>query len=183
MSISILNTKISDVKVIKPLCFNDSRGYFFESFNSQQFNQNLGTDITFVQDNESMSKKNTLRGLHYQIKKSQAKLIRVISGEILDVFVDLRRSSKHFGLWDSVVLTSENKYQVYIPKGFAHGYYVKSDIAIISYKTSDYWHPEYEQTIIWNDPELGIDWGNILKPIISQKDQAGLPFLKSKMYK
>ena len=183
MSISILSTKISDVKVINPLCFNDSRGYFFESFNNDQFNKNLDTQITFVQDNESMSKKNTLRGLHYQIKNSQAKLIRVISGEILDVFVDLRKSSKYFGLWDSVVLTSENKYQVYIPEGFAHGYYVKSDTAIIAYKTSNYWHPEYERTLIWNDLDLSIDWGNDTTPIISQKDQDGLPFLKSDLFK
>jgi len=183
MSISIINTKNEDVKIIKPEYFNDERGYFFESFNNKEFKNNVDNSISFVQDNQSLSKKNTLRGLHYQVKKSQAKLVRVIVGEIFDVFVDLRKSSKQFGLWDGVILSSENKLQLYIPKGFAHGYYVKSNMAIISYKTSDYWCPDYEQTIIWNDKDLAINWGNLSKPIISQKDQAGLAFLKSKMYK
>ena len=180
---NIINTKFDKAKIIEPKCFEDERGYFFESFNQKEFKQKVDDKINFIQDNQSLSKKNTLRGLHYQIKKTQAKLIRVLEGKIFDVFVDLRKSSKLFGKWQGVILSSENKYQLYIPKGFAHGYFVKSDIAIISYKTSDFWYPEHERTILWNDKDLNINWGNNLPPIISEKDQCGLPFNQSSFFK
>ena len=171
MKISVIDAYIPDIKIIKPKCFLDSRGSFFESFNKLEFNENIGQSISFVQDNQCFSKQNILRGLHYQIKNAQAKLIRVIDGEIFDVAVDLRKSSKHFGLWYGITLTSENLLQLYIPEGFAHGYYVKSENAIVSYKTTDYWFPEHDRSIIWNDIDLGIAWGNKIDPILSEKDK------------
>lgn len=178
----IQNTPIQDLKLIVPKVFQDQRGYFMESFRKDFIEKSLTID--FVQDNESESSKNVLRGLHFQTSPhAQAKLVRVISGAVLDVSVDLRPYSNTFGKHFKTVLSAENKHQLYIPIGFAHGFAVLEDHTIFSYKCSDYYHPETELTLLWNDPTLNIDWG-IEKPIISQKDingktlQSIIPYLK-----
>jgi dTDP-4-dehydrorhamnose 3,5-epimerase len=166
---------IPGVALIEPRVFGDARGFFFESFNQREFNQAVGGDWTFVQDNHSKSARGVLRGLHYQIQQPQGKLVRVVQGEVLDVAVDLRRSSVHFGRWVSMRLSAENQRQLWVPPGFAHGFVVLSAHAEFLYKTTDYYAPEYERCIAWNDAALGVDWelGDLI-PQLSTKDQAGL---------
>jgi len=167
----IVATKIPDVKIIEPTVFGDDRGFFFESFNHKIFDQAVGKQYTFVQDNHSKSNKNVLRGLHYQIQQAQGKLVRVVSGEVLDVVVDIRKSSPSFGQWDSTRLSVENKKQLWIPPGFAHGFVVLSDSAELLYKTTDYYAPEHERSILWDDPDLAIDWQIDVEPELSLKDK------------
>ncbi len=170
----IVATAIPDLLVIEPRVFGDDRGFFYESFNQRRFTELTGVTDTFVQDNHSKSARNVLRGLHYQIKQPQGKLVRVIAGEVLDIAVDIRKSSPSFGKWVGIRLSAENKKMLWIPKGFAHGFVVLSESAEFLYKTTDYWAPEHERSIIWNDPDLNIDWqlgGNA--PLLSAKDQAG----------
>lgn len=167
----IKTTSIPDVLIVEPKVFGDERGFFFESFNANRFSQLTGQSAFFVQDNHSRSSRNVLRGLHYQIKKPQGKLVRAVAGEVYDVAVDMRKSSPHFGKWAGVVLSAENKRQLWIPPGFAHGFVVISDYAEFLYKTTDYWAPEYERSLLWNDPAIGIDWPLDGMPILSDKDK------------
>jgi dTDP-4-dehydrorhamnose 3,5-epimerase len=166
-------TSLAGAFVLEPRVFGDERGFFFESYNQQTMAE-LGIAERFVQDNHSCSSRNVLRGLHYQIQHAQGKLVRVADGEILDVAVDLRRSSQTFGRWEAVRLSGENKRMLWIPVGFAHGFAVISEKAHVLYKTTDFYAPEHERTLAWNDPELKIDWGLQAEPIVSQKDQRGV---------
>ena len=172
----VIATDIPDVLIIEPRVFGDDRGFFYESFNQKVWNEKTGLRMTFVQDNHSRSKRNVLRGLHYQIKQPQGKLMRVIIGEVFDVAVDIRKSSPTFGRWVGFTLSAENKRMMWIPEGFAHGFLVLSDFAEFLYKTTDYWAPEYERTIIWNDSDLGIRWPLKVNPVLSSKDCDGLGF-------
>lgn len=162
-------TAIPDVLILKPRVFEDKRGYFMETFHQTRYEE-AGIRRTFVQDNESFSSKNVLRGLHYQIKHPQGKLVHVLQGAVFDVAVDIREGSPTFGKWTGVTLTAENKWQFWVPEGFAHGYCVLSDIALFSYKCTDFYHPEHERGILWNDPAIGIDWPVDGTPILSDKD-------------
>ncbi len=167
-------TAIADVRIIEPQVFDDARGFFFESFNLREFRKAIGLDdVQFVQDNHSRSARGVLRGLHYQIHQPQGKLVRVIAGSVFDVAVDLRKSSPHFGQWTGVELSAENKRQLWIPAGFAHGFAVTSATAEVLYKTTDYRHPEHERCLVWNDPALGIDWPLDDAPLLSDRDRAG----------
>ncbi|MEH2177371.1 MULTISPECIES: dTDP-4-dehydrorhamnose 3,5-epimerase [unclassified Nostoc] len=170
---SIVNTKIPEVLQIEPQVFADDRGFFFEAYNQQKFAQEIGIVTNFVQDNHSCSKQNVLRGLHYQIQQPQGKLIRAVVGTIFDVAVDIRKSSPTFGKWVGSELSAENKRILWIPLGFAHGFLVLSEIAEVLYKTTDYYAPQSDRTILWNDPDLAIDWPLSAPPILSAKDQAG----------
>ena len=170
---NVTPTVIPDVLVIEPRVFADERGFFFESFNERAFLQASGTAAKFVQDNHSRSVKNTVRGLHYQIMQSQGKLMRVVAGEVFDVVVDIRRSSPTFGRWVSVHLSAENKKMMWIPVGLAHGFAVLSEYADFLYKATDYWAPQYERTLLWNDPGLAIAWPLAGEPILAAKDRAG----------
>ena len=174
---------IEGVVLIEPKVFGDDRGFFFESFNQKQFNQAVGGEWQFVQDNHSKSAQGVLRGLHYQIQQAQGKLVRVVQGEVLDVAVDLRRSSPHFGRWVSARLSAENQRQLWIPPGFAHGFVVLSAQAEFLYKTTDYYAPEHERCIAWDDPALAIDWelGDI-EPQLSAKDRAGAAWLAAPVF-
>ena len=164
-------TAIPDVLVIEPKVFGDERGFFFESFNQAKFESFIGRQVNFVQDNHSKSVKNVLRGLHYQIQQPQGKLVRVVQGEVFDVAVDIRKSSPTFGKWVGEVLSAENKKQLWVPEGFAHGFVVLSETAEFLYKTTDYYAPEYERSIVWNDPSIDIKWPINGEPILSVKDQ------------
>lgn len=175
-------TQIPDVLILTPRVFGDERGFFMESFNDKIFAEKTGVHVNFVQDNHSRSRHNVLRGLHYQIKQPQGKLVRVIIGEILDVAVDIRRHSPTFGQWVSCRLSAENKKQLWIPAGFAHGFYVTSEVAEVLYKTTNYYAPEQERCILWNDPDLGINWENETTPIVSSKDQNGKPLKEAELY-
>jgi dTDP-4-dehydrorhamnose 3,5-epimerase len=167
-------TAIPDVLVVEPTVFGDARGFFFESFNQKKLEAVTGRKLDFVQDNHSLSARNVLRGLHYQLPHPQGKLVRVVRGEVFDVAVDLRRESPSFGRWVGEVLSAENKRQVWIPEGFAHGFLVLSDAAEFLYKTTDYWYPEHERCVRWDDPDLGIAWPKTgSAPIVSAKDAAG----------
>ena len=166
-------TAIKDLLIIDPKVFGDDRGFFFESFNKRQFAELIGREVEFVQDNHSRSVKNVLRGLHYQIQHPQGKLVRAVQGTVLDVAVDLRKSSATFGKHQAVELSAENKRMLWIPEGFAHGFIVLSDTAEFLYKTTDYWYPEYERCIRWDDPALGIDWKLQSAPTLSAKDLQG----------
>lgn len=166
-------TSIPSVLIIEPRVFGDTRGFFFESFNQRDFNQATGLDVNFVQDNHSRSSKGVLRGLHYQIQQPQGKLVRVVRGSIFDVTVDLRKSSPTFGQWVGMELNEDNHCHLWIPPGFAHGFYVLSDSADFLYKTTDYYAPEFECSLIWNDPTIGIEWPLNTQPIISAKDVQG----------
>ncbi|SKB12151.1 dTDP-4,deoxyrhamnose 3,5 epimerase [Planktothrix sp. PCC 11201] len=180
---NIIPTSIPDVFIIEPKVFGDERGFFFESFNQKIFTEKTGITLEFVQDNHSRSVKGVLRGLHYQMQHTQGKLLRVIAGEIFDVAVDMRKSSPHFGEWVGCILSAENKRQFWIPPGFAHGFVVISDIAEVLYKTTDYYAPEYERSLLWNDPDLGIDWPlEGITPILSAKDQAGQPLKTAEFF-
>ena len=164
---------ISDVLLIEPNIFEDSRGFFFESFNHIKFEKIIGRKIQFVQDNHSKSDKGVLRGLHYQNQQSQAKLVRVVRGEVFDVAVDIRKNSLTYGKWVGAILSEENKKQLWIPEGFAHGFLTLSNDAEVLYKASDYYAPEFERCIIWNDPNVNIKWPTTSLPILSVKDQQG----------
>ncbi len=175
MPITVTPTAIPDVLIIEPKVFGDDRGFFFESFNERDFSEVVGQKVTFVQDNHSLSKKGVLRGLHYQMEQTQGKLVRVVSGAVFDVAVDLRESSVTFGQWVGVELSAENKKQLWIPEGFAHGFLVLSDEAEFLYKTTDYWHAASEQCIVWNDSTLNIHWPDVgVTPFLNPKDAAGL---------
>ncbi|XWK90412.1 MAG: dTDP-4-dehydrorhamnose 3,5-epimerase [Phormidium sp.] len=175
-------TEIPDVLLIEPKVFGDSRGFFFESFNQQAFSEKTGVEVNFVQDNHSRSSKNVLRGLHYQIEQAQGKLVRVVSGEIFDVAVDVRKNSPTFGQWVGYLLSAENKQQLWIPAGFAHGFLVVSETAEVLYKATDYYAPQHERSILWNDPDLAIAWPLDSEPILSAKDLAGKPFKDAEVY-
>ena len=172
---------LAGVLILEPRVFGDERGFFLESFN-QRVMQEAGISEAFVQDNHSFSTRNVLRGLHYQMQRPQGKLVRAIGGEILDVVVDLRRSSPTFGGWEAVRLSGENKAMLWIPPGFAHGFRVISDTVHVLYKATDFYFPEFEHTILWDDPQLRIDWQLDGEPVISKKDRAGLPFVKAEYY-
>ncbi|AIY40049.1 dTDP-4-dehydrorhamnose 3,5-epimerase [Collimonas arenae] len=169
----VQTTNIPEVLIFEPKVFGDDRGFFYESFNERGFNELTGLSTSFVQDNHSKSAKNVLRGLHYQIRQPQGKLVRVVAGEVFDVAVDVRKSSPTFGHWVGVTLSAENKRQLWIPEGFAHGFVVTSESAEFLYKTTDYWAPEFERSILWNDPNIGIDWPIAGTPLLSGKDQVG----------
>ena len=172
MGLQVEETSLPGVLCITPKVFGDDRGFFFESFNASEFEGNTGSELTFVQDNHSKSARGVLRGLHYQIQKPQGKLVRVVEGVIFDVAVDIRRGSPSFGEWVGIELSAENKKQLWVPPDFAHGFIVVSDYAQVLYKATDYYAPEHERSIRWNDPDLGIDWPNLgLKPLLSEKDQ------------
>ncbi len=167
-------TSVSGALLLEPRVFEDERGFFLESYSERMFEE-IGIREKFVQDNHSQSKRGVLRGLHYQIEKSQGKLVRVVSGEVLDVFLDLRRSSPTFGQWHSVKLSADNRLMAWVPAGLAHGFYVLSDKADVLYKSTEFYYPDKERTILWNDPDLAIDWGT-QSPLLSAKDQQGTRF-------
>lgn len=173
---------IPDVVLIEPKVFGDERGFFFESFNQAQFEEAIGKSVQFVQDNHSRSAKNVLRGLHYQIQQPQGKLVRVVQGEVFDVAVDLRKNSKTFGQWVGEILSAENKRQLWVPEGFAHGFVVLSDTAEFLYKTTDYYAPAHERCILWNDATLAIQWPAGIQPILSAKDAQGKPFIEAEVF-
>jgi len=175
-------TSIPDVLVIEPQIFGDSRGFFLESFNAKAFQQATGSDVRFVQDNHSRSQRNVLRGLHYQIQQPQGKLVRVVQGAVFDVVVDIRRSSPSFGQWMGVELTEENHRQLWVPAGFAHGFVVLSESADCLYKTTDYYAPEHERCIRWDDPEIGIEWPLSGEPQLSAKDQRGFTLAAAELF-
>ena len=171
-----IQTAIKDLLIIEPKVFGDDRGFFFESHNQRNFAALIGREIEFVQDNHSRSVKNVLRGLHYQIQHPQGKLVRVVQGTVLDIAVDLRKSSPTFGQHDAIELSAENKRMLWIPEGFAHGFVVLSEAAEFLYKTTDYYHPEHERSLLWNDPVLAIDWKLQTAPALSGKDAQGVLF-------
>lgn len=179
---NVVASDLPGVLILEPKVFGDDRGFFFESYNARVFREKTGLDVDFVQDNHSRSAKNVLRGLHYQISQPQGKLVRVIAGEVFDVAVDLRRSSPSFGRWVGFRLSAENKRMAWIPAGFAHGFVVVSDTAEFLYKTTDYWAPEFERTVLWNDPDLAIDWPLAGEPILAAKDQAGRRLRDAEVY-
>lgn len=173
----VIDTVIADVKIIEPRVFGDDRGFFLETYEKKRYQELLGTDLEFVQDNHSRSGKNVLRGLHFQREKPQGKLVRVVSGSVFDVAVDIRPESSTFGKWVGVVLSAENKNQLWIPPGLAHGFCVLSDTADFEYKCTDYYYPEFEGCLLWNDPQVGIEWP-LESPLLSEKDKIGLPLTK-----
>ena len=173
---------IPEVLLLEPRVFGDERGFFFESFNQRQFEEAVGRAVSFVQDNHSRSVKNVLRGLHYQVQQPQGKLVRVVQGEVFDVAVDIRRSSSTFGQWVGVILSAENKHQLWVPEGFAHGFVVLSETAEFLYKTTNYYAPEYERSIIWSDGDLAIDRPVDLTPSLSAKDSAGDAFRDAEVF-
>lgn len=173
---------IPEVILFEPKVFGDDRGFFFESFNQKQFEAAVGRPVNFVQDNHSRSMRHVLRGLHYQIQQAQGKLVRVSAGEVFDVAVDLRRSSPTFGKWVGAVLSAENKKQLWVPEGFGHGFVVLSESAEFLYKTTDYYAPEHERCVIWNDPDLAIDWPIDAAPVLSGKDSQGAAFAQADVF-
>ncbi len=177
----LIPTHIKDLVVLEPKVFKDDRGFFFESYNQAVF-EKLGVATRFVQDNHSRSRKGTLRGLHYQIANVQAKLVRAVVGEIFDVAVDLRKGSATLGKWCAVRLSSDNKRQLFIPGGFAHGFLVLSEVAEVLYKASDFYAPMHERCILWNDPTLKIEWPLETEPVLSAKDAAGVPYLEADLF-
>jgi dTDP-4-dehydrorhamnose 3,5-epimerase len=179
---NVIQTKISDVLIIEPQVFGDERGFFYESFNENLFTEKTGVKTNFVQDNHSRSARNVLRGLHYQIQQAQGKLVRVVAGEVFDVAVDIRKSSPTFGQWVGCLLSAENKRIFWVPPGFAHGFLVLSEAAEFLYKTTDYYAPQYERSILWNDPDLAIDWPGTGEPILSAKDKAGQPLKSAEVF-
>ena len=180
---NIFPTNIPEVLIIEPKVFGDERGFFFESYNERQWEEKTGLRTLFVQDNHSRSAKGVLRGLHYQISRPQGKLVRCVVGEVFDVAVDLRRSSPTFGKWAGALLSAENKRQLWVPEGFAHGFLVLSDAAEFLYKTTDYYAPEHERSVVWNDPDLGIEWPIEGEPVLSRKDAEAAPFKDAIYYK
>jgi len=181
--VQVIPTEIPDVLVIEPQVFGDDRGFFCESYNRRRFNEAVGREVEFVQDNHSRSQHNVLRGLHYQIRQPQGKLVRVVTGAVVDVAVDLRRSSPTFGKWVSCELSADNKRQFWVPEGFAHGFYVLSEYADFLYKTTNYYAPEHERTLLWNDPEVGVVWSAAaIEPVLSGKDRAGNSLEEAEVY-
>ena len=178
---NVIPTAIPDVLAIEPRVFGDARGFFFESWNAKAMAA-AGIDATFVQDNHSRSLRNVLRGLHYQIEHAQGKLVRAIAGEVFDIAVDLRRSSPTFGRWVGERLSADNKRMLWIPPGFAHGFVVLSDAAEFVYKTTDYWYPQHERTLKWDDPALAIDWQFVGEPVLAAKDRAGRSLAEAETY-
>ena len=172
MPYTVIPTAIPEVLILEPKVFGDARGFFLESFNARDFAQATGLNVDFVQDNHSKSAKGVLRGLHYQIQHAQGKLVRVVEGEVFDVAVDLRRSSPTFGRWVGERLSASNHRQLWVPPGFAHGFVVLSESAQFLYKTTDYWYPEHERSIVWNDPAIGIDWPTTAQPLLAATDAA-----------
>ena len=173
MPYTVTATDIPDVLILEPKVFGDARGFFYESFNARDFAQATGLDVEFVQDNHSKSAKGVLRGLHYQIQHPQGKLVRVVQGEVFDVAVDLRQSSGTFGRWVGVHLSADNHRQLWVPPGFAHGFVVTSESAEFLYKTTDYWYPEHERSLLWSDPAVAIQWPLDAAPLLAAKDAAG----------
>ena len=182
MPYTVTPTAIPEVLILEPKVFGDARGFFFESFNAQDFAKATGVNVNFVQDNHSKSSQGVLRGLHYQIQHPQGKLVRVVQGEVFDVAVDLRKSSPTFGKWVGVTLSADNHRQLWVPPGFAHGFVVTSESAEFLYKTTDYYAPAHERCIAWNDPAIGITWPQGLTPQLSAKDQAGLPLAQAECF-
>jgi dTDP-4-dehydrorhamnose 3,5-epimerase len=182
MPYTVTPTNLPDVLILEPKVFGDERGFFFESFNARDFATATGLDVQFVQDNHSRSAKGVLRGLHYQIQHPQGKLVRVTQGEVFDVAVDLRRSSPSFGQWAGVVLSAQNHKQLWVPPGFAHGFVVLSDTAEFLYKTTDYWFPEHERSLLWNDPTVGINWPMQTAPQLAAKDATALTLDKAEVF-
>jgi dTDP-4-dehydrorhamnose 3,5-epimerase len=178
----VVQTAIPDLLILEPKVFGDDRGFFFESFNQKTFQDITGIKANFVQDNHSKSAANVLRGLHYQIEQAQGKLVRVTAGEVFDVAVDIRRQSATFGKWVGVVLSAENKRQLWIPPGFAHGFVVLKDNTEFLYKTTDYYAPQYERCIRWDDPAIGIEWPIAQAPILSGKDQLGVALSQAEVF-
>jgi dTDP-4-dehydrorhamnose 3,5-epimerase len=182
MPYTVTPTAIPQVLVLEPRVFGDARGFFYESFNQRDFTQATGLDVTFVQDNHSKSAQGVLRGLHYQVEHAQGKLVRVVQGEVLDVAVDLRRSSPTFGQWVGERLSADNKKQMWVPPGFAHGFVVLTETAEFLYKTTDYWYPEHERSLLWSDPALGIDWQLTGAPLLAAKDAAAPVLAQAEVY-
>jgi dTDP-4-dehydrorhamnose 3,5-epimerase len=170
----IIKTKLPEVLIIEPTCFKDDRGFFLVSYQEEAFRQELGLDVSFIQDNHSRSSRHVLRGLHYQVKHPQGKLVRVVTGAVYDVAVDIRKDSPHFGQWFGLELSAENHKMLWIPPGFAHGFLVLSDYADFLYKVTDIYAPQYERTLMWNDPDVSIDWPLNTTPELSEKDKQGL---------
>lgn len=180
---NVIPTSIPDVLILEPKIFGDERGFMMETYNQSIFNQTIGRDVTFVQDNHSRSTRGVLRGLHYQIEKTQAKLLRVTVGEVFDVVVDLRRSSETFGKWVGVTLSADNQRQLWVPEGFAHGFMVLSDTADCLYKTTDFYSPQFERILAWNDATIGIEWPSGEDPILSAKDRAGVTLQNADLFR
>jgi len=180
--VKVIRTDIPDVLILEPKVFGDARGFFLESYNKRAFRDATGLDVEFVQDNHSSSRRGVLRGLHYQVEHAQGKLVRVADGEVFDVAVDLRRRSPTFGRHVAMTLSAANRKMLYIPPGFAHGFIVTSDSADFLYKTTDYWSPEHERTLLWNDRALGIAWPAGIEPILAAKDIAGVPLASADCY-
>ncbi len=178
----VVQTVIPEVLILEPQVYGDERGFFFESFNQQKFEALTGVKADFVQDNHSKSAANVLRGLHYQIQQAQGKLVRVVAGEVFDVAVDLRRQSETFGKWVGAILSAENKRQLWVPPGFAHGFLVLKEGTEFLYKTTDYYAPQHERCIRWDDPEIGIEWPLVGAPVLSAKDQLGIDISKADVF-
>lgn len=175
MPYTVTPTALPEVLILEPKVFGDARGFFYESFNARDFQQATGIEREFVQDNHSKSARNVLRGLHYQIQHPQGKLVRVVEGEVFDVAVDLRKSSPNFGKWVGVTLSADNNRQLWVPEGFAHGFVVVSESAQFLYKTTDYWFPEFERSLLWSDADVGIQWPLSAEPALAAKDANGTP--------
>ncbi|MCS0630963.1 dTDP-4-dehydrorhamnose 3,5-epimerase [Telluria mixta] len=182
MPYTVTPTAIPDVLVLTPKVFGDARGFFFESYNARDFREATGLDVSFVQDNHSKSVKGVLRGLHYQIQNAQGKLVRAVQGSVFDVVVDLRKSSPTFGRWVGEVLSAENHKQLWVPPGFAHGFVVLSETAEFLYKTTDYWYPAHERSLLWSDPAIGIQWPIDFEPQLAAKDAAGVPLQTADLF-
>ena len=182
MPYTVTPTAIPDLLILEPKVFGDSRGFFFESFNAQDFANTTGLDVSFVQDNHSRSAQGVLRGLHYQLQQAPGKLVRVVRGSVFDVAVDIRKSSPTFGKWVGCELSEDNHRQFWVPPGFAHGFVVLSSSADFLYKTTDYYAPQYERCIAWNDPHIGIEWPANISPLLSAKDAAGLSLAAAEVF-
>ena len=182
MPYTVTPTPLSGALVLEPKVFGDARGWFYESFNARDFAAATGLARDFVQDNQSGSVQGVLRGLHYQIEHAQGKLVRVLAGEVFDVAVDLRQDSPTFGKWHGVLLSAENRQQFWVPEGFAHGYLVKSSWAEVAYKTTDYWRPEHERSLLWSDADIGIEWPLDGAPVLAAKDIAAAPLASAPSY-
>lgn len=178
----VIQTAIPEVMIIEPAVFGDARGFFFESYNEKKFRELTGVEANFVQDNHTRSGSNVVRGLHYQIRYPQGKLVRVISGEIYDVVVDIRKNSPTFGKWVGATLSAENRRMLWIPEKFAHGFMVTADHAEVLYKATDYWMPEHERSIRWDDADIGIEWPLAIEPVLSKKDAEAKPFREADLF-